>query len=123
MGLKRALFLRILVAELEDLDEDILLIEERYRHRFEELKLSQYVFLENRALLEREKACIQGLIDEVRKMDPTCCPTVEDVADRVLSELDDQVKRFEFPEVVKKLVARKIKKVVRYIRSGVGSSS
>lgn len=123
MGLKRALFIRILLAELEDLEQDILHAEERYRNRFEEYKLSQYVYMENRALLEQELSCVKQVLESVRKLDPHAFATVEDVGARVIADLESQVCSYEYPEAVKKLVARKVKKVIQYIRNGVAGPS
>jgi hypothetical protein len=52
---KCAYFLKVLRAELEDLLEDLKAVEAQYRQRFDSLEITNYVLLENEALLIREE--------------------------------------------------------------------
>lgn len=112
---KTKLFLKILAAELEDLSQDILMVEARYKIRFEKAEISNYVYLENEALLAQEADALKALI---RIIDTQTVYPDEELTD-CISRLGKCVSEFlqdgEYPEVVGLFLLRKIEKVKKYI--------
>ena len=108
------LFLRILEAELKDLVEDIEMVEDKHRESYDRLKITQYVFLENTALLEKEHECLKALLKRLFAMKASEYEDVDSLAQAVVKEAKAFVECFEYPESVVAFVERKIRKVRRY---------
>jgi hypothetical protein len=108
------LFLRILEAELKDLVEDIQIVEGKHRESYDRLKITQYVFLENSALLEKEHECLKALLKRIFAMKVSDYADVDALSAAVMQEAKAFVERYEFPESVVAFVERKIRKVRRY---------
>lgn len=111
---KLKLFLRIFEAELKDLAEDIQLVERRHRESYDRLKITQYVYRENTALLEKEHECIQALLKRIFALKAAEYRDVDDLVKAIVGETKAFVGCFEYPESVVAFVERKLRKVRRY---------
>jgi predicted mannosyl-3-phosphoglycerate phosphatase (HAD superfamily) len=112
------LFLKLLHAELEDLAEDIELIDQLGLKRFQENKISSYVYKENDALLRRELDSIANLSKIVDAIDATLYKNVDELEAELLKRLREQVARFEEPEAIVVFLQRKLDKIHAYLTSG-----
>lgn len=115
MDRKCLYFLKILRAELEDLLEDLRAVEERYRERFASYEITNYVLLENEALLNREEESIRALISSIDGMNSSGYKSV----DEIVEDLDAVAREFittrEYPAAVHRLLRRKMDKVLSYV--------
>jgi hypothetical protein len=114
MDVRLKRFKATLLAELEDILEDIDHVEARYRSEFERLKVSQYVFLENVALLEKEADCVRLLMDELAKIDDSGIKDAEEYAGMVRDLVRTRVSEMEYPQAIERFVDRKIRKALRH---------
>ncbi|MDC7221651.1 MAG: hypothetical protein PQJ59_17090 [Spirochaetales bacterium] len=110
-----AAFITILEIELKDLEEDIQLIMANDEVRRNHEEISNYVYLENVALLKKELFDVDGVIQKVQKMNPADYSSQKEVADTLLADLRDKVERKIFPPVLLTMLERKFDKVTRYI--------
>lgn len=108
-------FLKILRAELEDLLEDLKAVEDRYRDRFASAEITNYVLLENEALLNREEESVRALISSIDGMNSSRYKSV----DEIVEDLDAVAREFittqEYPAAVHRLLRRKMDKVLSYV--------
>ena len=115
---KCAYFLKVLRAELEDLLEDLKAVEAQYRQRFDSLEITNYVLLENEALLCREEESIRELLVSIDGMNSTMYKSVNEI----IEDLDAVVREFishkEYPAAVHRLLRRKMDKVLSYVSAG-----
>ncbi len=109
------LFLRILEAELKDLLVDIQVVERKHKESYDRLNITQYVFLENTALLEQERECFQALLKRIFALKVADYRDLDDLSAAVVKEAKSFVDCFEYPEAVVAFVERKTQKVRRYI--------
>ncbi len=114
MPQRKRLFLKILKAELEDCLEDIedlTLLAERRQQTGE---LSPFVYLENKALLQREKQGLQSVIMALNTMESDSFPDADSLAAVVDEQIKKTVADYEEPEAVYSIAKRKLLKVLRY---------
>jgi len=108
-------FLKILHAELEDLLEDLHAVEARYRERFASAEITNYVLLENEALLNREEESIRKLLISIDGLNSARYKSVNEI----IEDLDAVVREFitdrEYPAAVHRLLRRKMDKVLSYV--------
>ncbi len=108
-------FLKIFKAELEDLLEDLKAVEERYKTRFSSAEITNYVLLENEALLSREEESIRRLLASIDGLNPSQYKSIKEIVE----ELDAIVREFitdkEYPAAVHRLLRRKMDKVLSYV--------
>lgn len=111
-------FLKILRAELEDLLEDLHAVEARYRERFANSEITNYVLLENEALLSREEESVRELIISIDGLNSSRYKSVNEI----IEDLDAVVREFitnkEYPAAVHRLLRRKMDKVLSYVVAG-----
>jgi hypothetical protein len=108
------LFLRIIEAELKDLAEDIQVVERKHRESYDRLKITQYVYRENTALLEKEHECLQALLKRIFLLKPSDYGDVDGLTQAIVQEAKAFVDCYEYPESVIAFVERKLRKVRRY---------
>ena len=115
MQYKVVKFLKILIAELEDLDEDIKILitkcEEQHLHE----EISQYVFLENLAVLKNELFGVEGFIEEVRNISKEEFDSLKELKDFLLKNLAQRIKEKGLVHSILPLVERKLNKVELYL--------
>lgn len=108
-------FLKILKAELEDLLEDLQAVEERYRERFAGAEITNYVLLENEALLSREFESIQALILRIDGMNSSQYKSVNEIVEDLDAVAREFIHSKEYPAAVHRLLRRKMDKVYSYV--------
>lgn len=111
----RKRFLRLLRAELEDMDDDLRLLEDRYRARFEASEIGSYVFQENDAFLRRERDSIVKFLKIVDGIDFTLYKGLSEIETRVLALSRESVSSHEDPEAFFIVLKRKIDKIHIYL--------
>lgn len=109
-------YLNILDIELENLAEDIALLIAEYRRRKEEGEITNYVLLENLAVLQSE---IHG-VERFRRLLKSIESVSYDDLDSLVADIRDRIKaimdRSSFPEALYPLVLRRLAKVARYVK-------
>jgi hypothetical protein len=111
-------FLEVLRIELEDLEGDLNDLVQIYKERADSHDITNYVYLENKSLLINELHCVADLLESLHGVDATRYETVDAMIDDVERMIAERAAACAFPEVVSRLVARKIAKVRRYIIEG-----
>lgn len=110
-----AAFITILEIELKDLEDDIQLIMADYEVRRNHEEITNYVYLENLALLKKELFDVDGVLHRLRQMDPGEFGSSREIIDLLLKDLRNKVKRQLIPPVLLSMVERKFDKVSRYL--------
>lgn len=108
-------FLKILRAELEDLLEDLKAVEDRYRQRFAKSEITNYVFLENEALLSREEESVRALMASIDGMNSSGYKSVEEIVEALDAVAREFITTKEYPAAVHRLLRRKMEKVLSYV--------
>jgi hypothetical protein len=108
-------FLSVLRIELEDLEEDINDLVRLYEARKSSHEITDYVYLENKSLLLNELGCLKDLVGRLAKIDTGAYATVEEMIAHLERTISDRARQCAFPEVVSRVVRRKIEKVKRYV--------
>lgn len=114
---KREAFIKILILELEDLEEDIDLLIKECEDRHCKNEISEYVFLENLATLKNEMFGVEGFLDEVKNIDPLSYDELKDLADDLNNKIKKRIKEKGLARSVQILVERKIEKVINYLKA------
>lgn len=112
---KKTAFLRILVMELEDLDEDINLLCDEYREKYDHEQISKYVFWSNLATMQNEMFGVEGFIEDVKETSPYDFDTLEDLVGHLTGMMATRVKQKGLAPALIGLVDRKIQKVLAYV--------
>jgi len=111
-------FTRLMQVEILDLIEDIEAVAENHRQCFEADTISQYVYRENNALLDKEIDSLQKFSKLITGLDISLYPDTASLADDLLSRAQEAVRKNEDPEVVFVIIKRKIEKVLEYLSVG-----
>lgn len=111
-------FVKILLIELDDLDQDIELLIKEYELKHDKAEISEYVFHENLALMQREFFGVKGFRHTLRNIDPAAFATLEDLHQAVDKLLQEAIREKGLPNSILLLVRRKMDKVLRYIERG-----
>jgi hypothetical protein len=114
---KKVKFIRILDTELDDLVEDIGQLMELYRKKCENGEITNYVCLENIALLENEISCLKGFSRFTQSIELDRFGTLEDLCAHVKEEFRRHLERGLFAHAIEGFVERKIQKVLAYIKT------
>lgn len=109
-------FLKILLIELDDLEQDIQLLIKRYKEEHDADKLSNYVFLQNVALMHGELCGIESFREEISHIDASEYPSLQDLIDDLNSRMKQRVDKQGLPNSFIVVMNRKIEKVRRYIK-------
>jgi hypothetical protein len=115
MQTKLRKFLRVLRIEIEDMEGDLQALIELYKERKDSKDITNYVYLENKSLLISELHCLANLLDSLNDVDATRYETVDVMIDDLERMIAERAVACAFPEVISRLVARKIAKVRRYV--------
>ena len=110
-----AAFITIMEIELRDLEDDIQLIMAQSEMRRHHEEISNYVYMENLALMKKELFDVDGLIHKLRELDPAEFASDREVKDLLLRDLRIKVQHQLIPPVILKMVERKFDKVSRYV--------
>jgi len=115
MSNRISLLIKIFRVELEEAENDIEALMDYYSGRFDNLEITPYVWRENKALLQKEVACIKELERDLNGWSP---PENEDIKESVAGlkgYLKNLVKKHGYPELVNIVLDRIAEKVSRYI--------
>ncbi|MBN1834499.1 MAG: hypothetical protein JW820_01550 [Spirochaetales bacterium] len=111
-------FLDVLRIELQDLEEDLDELVELYKKRADSHDITNYVYLENKGLLVNELRCVASILDSLSEVDASRYESVDAMIDDLERLIGERASACGFPEVVTRLVRRKIAKVRQYIAEG-----
>ena len=111
-------FISLLKVEFEDIKSDLRSMEELLVNRIGLREITDYVYNENTALLEREIAAV----DRLRSLlDQLSCEELEEPVDELAVRLEtrftDEIRRRQIPEAVRPLIIRRLRKVAGYLAS------
>ena len=109
-------FYRILLIELEDLQQDLRVAVQIYEERNVSGDVTNYVMRENSALLENEISGLELVCRTVGEMTPDEEESVGDLVERVRSACRRRITESHFPDALCGMVDRKISKVEKYIQ-------
>lgn len=112
---KKEKFIKILIVELEDLDKDIKLLIDESCDKHSHEQISDYVYLENLAVLQNELFGVEGFIDEIKNINADEFESVEELADNLINQLINRIHEKGLVHSIKVLVERKIKKVASFV--------
>ncbi|MDC7223627.1 MAG: hypothetical protein PQJ60_07775 [Spirochaetales bacterium] len=115
-----AAFITILEIELKDLEEDIQLLMANCEVKRHHEEISNYVYLENVALLQKELFDVDGVIQKMHKLNPADFGSEKEVSDFLLGDIRSKVERQIIPPVIISMVERKFDKVSRYLEESNG---
>lgn len=105
----------VLVAELEDLGEDIRLVEGRMKEGHSANEISDYVYRENDAVLRRELAGLKTLIVFIDGIDVSLYKSVADLVTFLEARIPEVLREHEDPEAIHGFFTRKLRKAERYV--------
>ena len=110
-------FLKILLLELYDLESDLKALQEEYRDKHDHEIITNYVFYENIALLQRELFGIDSFVEDIKKLAPVNYATLDEMVATITELLEDRVREKCLVPAVLHLVSRKVKKAAQYVVS------
>ncbi|MBN1759619.1 MAG: hypothetical protein JW863_14930 [Chitinispirillaceae bacterium] len=114
---KSRVFLRMFEMELEDLHKDIEMLIDRYTDEHDHEAISNYVFLENIALMNNELFGIDSFIEEVRGTDPSRFSGVAELIDFLTAQLYRRCREKGYATSACVLAERKMRKINSYLES------
>lgn len=114
---KIRLFSRILIAELEDLADDIDTWGKYLDERHKEDKISEYVFLQNSATLKRELDDTRTILKDIAADSTEGCADLDGARNHYLAIVAKAAARCEFRKAVTDLVTKKIEKAYSYVKA------
>ena len=110
-------FIRILSAELEDLIEDIERLMGAYQARSVKGDITNYVLLENNALLQNEIFCLKNFIKFINRIDLSQFETLEELYNFIEEKFKREMEEHCYAHAIADFVERKLKKVLNYIKT------
>jgi hypothetical protein len=113
---KKLKFIRILNSELDDLAEDIEQLMGTYKERYEKGEISNYVYLENNALLKNEISCLKNFAQLTMHIELDRFETLEELYAFVEMEFKRQLKEGCYTHAIEGVVERKLQKVLNYVK-------
>jgi len=114
MPIKRK-YLDILRIEIEDLIEDIGIIVSEYRRRRDRGEITDYVFLENLAVLHNELLGVDNMMEMLGEINPDAYNKLEDLAADIEIKIQNRIKNSHLAEALYPLIKRKLEKVSKYV--------
>ena len=108
-------YLSILRIEIDDLIEDIGMIVEQCKRRKESGDITNYVFLENLAVLHKELLGVDNLVKILDDIDPERYAGLDEMIADIEKRIGDRIKSSHLAEALFPLVKRKLEKVARYL--------
>jgi hypothetical protein len=114
---KKQKFIRILTTEIEDLIDDIEHLMVVYKNRCEKGEITNYVYLENNALLKNEISCLKNFIKFLSKLELDKIETIEELYLFIGKEFKQQLEEHCYAHSIENFVERKLQKVINYIKS------
>jgi hypothetical protein len=117
---EKSRYLDILRIEVEDLIEDIGLVVEVYKKRKERGEITNYVFLENLAVLIHEKKGLNNLMELLGSIDAESYSDLKEMIGDIEKKIISRINDSHLEEALLPLVKRRLKKVARYVNQAKG---
>jgi len=108
-------FITMFTIELEDLHKDVELIIQKYKDEHDHEVISNYVFLENLALMKNELFGIDSFLQEVKDITPTDFEDVHQIIDYLKKQCLNRCREKGIASAAYVLSERKMVKVLSYI--------
>ena len=115
MPVRVSLISKMFSVELEEAEHDILGLLDYYAQRRQKDEITPYVWMENRALLEKEISCVKELEKDIALWNPPGELTGFEFLDALVSFLKELVHERGYPDLVNLVVDRIAKKISRYM--------
>jgi hypothetical protein len=112
----RQAFLTILLIELDDLEQDIQMLIKNSEEEHDGHKLTNYVFIQNAALMHEELFGIKSFREEISHIDASEYPSLQDLIDDLNSKIKQRVEKQGIPNSFLLAMNRKIEKVMCYVK-------
>ncbi|HEX2957091.1 MAG TPA: hypothetical protein VHO70_09665 [Chitinispirillaceae bacterium] len=112
---KNKTFLKMFILELEDLHQDIKLLIERYKDAREHESITNYVFMENIALMKNELFGIDSFHSEVKNLKPDNFSDIDELIAYCRQLLTKRCQEKGIAPSAIVLAERKMKKILTYI--------
>ena len=109
-------YLEILRIEIDDLADDIGLLVDEYRKRRDKNEITNYVFLENLAVLHNEMQGVDNLVQVLDGIDPNTYTDLDAMVSDIKDLMKAKIKTSDLAEALWTMVCRKADKVAAYIR-------
>lgn len=109
------IFYEIFLIELNDLDEDIKALIEQSKYKYSHEEISNYVCMENLAVLQNELFGVEGYIEDVKKTNPESYETMDDIMKYLHELLEKRIQEKCIVHSILLLVERKMNKVKKYV--------
>jgi len=110
-------YLTIINLEMEDLEEDIKFLINEAQKKKSNGGLTNYVFLENQAVLKNEIHALECFKKIIKKIDPDNYKSVEALIQSLRKEFKSVVDSNSYAEAILIFTDRKMKKVKHYVVS------
>lgn len=114
---EKKIFKEMLIFEIQDLKLDINAMIGTYQKRHDKEELSNYVFLENKAVMEDELFCLDMVIESVTMFQETSAATLEEMLVQINDLLHTRLAGHKTATGTNVLVKRKIDKILGYLNS------
>jgi hypothetical protein len=108
-------FLKILQIELDDLEQDIHLLIMHFKEEHDTEKLTNYVFLQNVAVMNGELFGVESFRDEISNLDVSLFPDLVTLIDDLKARIMRRIEKQGIPMSVSVMMNRKMEKVRKYI--------
>jgi len=108
-------YLGILRIEIEDLVEDIGILVEDYRKRQQRGEITNYVFLENLAVLYHEVSGVNSLVEVIDSINPDDYEDLDAMIEDIEGRIRTRVEKAHLAEPLYPLVKRKLEKVAEFV--------
>jgi NRPS condensation-like uncharacterized protein len=112
---KISMFVKMFTMELEDLHKDIELLIKKYKDEHDHDIISNYVFLENLALMKNELFGIDSFLQEVKEINPSSYTDVHELITYLKQQLLNRCHEKGIASSAFVLSERKMNKVLSYI--------
>jgi len=109
-------YLQLLLIELDDLHGDLDMLVDAYKKEKADNKISNYVFMENLALLHNEIIGIRLFHDVVDNLKTQKFASLEELICRVKSEFNKKMHENGIAAALNKFIDKKLDKVEKFIR-------
>lgn len=114
---KKSKLISILCTEIQDLSEDIGQLISMYGARRDNGEITNYVFLENSAVLNSEISCLKNFAQLVTGMNLDAFGTLEDLCSYISKEFRTQRRGCGYTPAIEDVFERKLQKVLTYVKS------
>jgi len=118
MGSDARHFARLFRVELDDMIDDIRMRIDINEKRYRDDKITEYVHLENSAVLRQQIDALQKFAEIVDGIDLSNYKDTAGIEEDLLARSREFVSKFEDTEAVGQLLQRKLQKVRTFISSG-----